>query len=370
MSRIKGWCPDAWHPMMAGDGLLLRLRPPLGRLTSAQLLGLAEVLPADARIDLTNRASLQIRGVKEEERTGLLGRLIDLSLVDANPDREARGALLVAPDWQDDDDTVRIGTALLARRDAVPVLPAKVGFLIDAGADRRLATASGDFRVERSMTGGLILRADGREHGVAVSAAEAADALLEMAQWFLASGGAEAGRMARHSVSLPGWAKGTDLPVTPAAGLQPGPHPIGAIYGAAFGVINARHFASLAEAGSAVRLSPDRLILVEGGDGRPLPGLLHRRDDPLLRVDACPGRPSCPQASVETRALARRLAPHIAGRLHVSGCAKGCARAAPTDVCLTGEEGRFALARNARAGAVPKRRGLSTADLLSLFGAS
>ena len=29
---VRGWCPNAWRPMAAGDGLLVRVRPRLGRL--------------------------------------------------------------------------------------------------------------------------------------------------------------------------------------------------------------------------------------------------------------------------------------------------------------------------------------------------
>jgi precorrin-3B synthase len=91
---------------------------------------------------------------------------------------------------------------------------------------------------------------------------------------------------------------------------------------------------------------------------------------PLLRTDACVGAPACPQATVETRNLAHRLASHIAGRLHVSGCAKGCARAAPADVTLTGRDGRYDLAFDARAGAPPTVADLDPAQILAQFGAA
>ena len=38
---IKGWCPGALRPMTSGDGLILRVRPPLSRLAPAQARGLA-----------------------------------------------------------------------------------------------------------------------------------------------------------------------------------------------------------------------------------------------------------------------------------------------------------------------------------------
>ena len=39
---VKGWCPDAWHPMISGDGLLVRVKPRLGRLTREQALALCD----------------------------------------------------------------------------------------------------------------------------------------------------------------------------------------------------------------------------------------------------------------------------------------------------------------------------------------
>jgi precorrin-3B synthase len=78
----------------------------------------------------------------------------------------------------------------------------------------------------------------------------------------------------------------------------------------------------------------------------------------------------CPQATVETRDLARRLAAHVEGRLHVSGCAKGCAHPRAADVTLTGRNGLFDLGLNAPAGGPAARCGLSPAELLAHFGAT
>ena len=41
----------------------------------------------------------------------------------------------------------------------------------------------------------------------------------------------------------------------------------------------------------------------------------------------------------------RRMA--IDGSIHVSGCAKGCARSAPSELVLVGKAGRYRLVRNA-----------------------
>ncbi|GAB7551362.1 hypothetical protein NRB_08600 [Novosphingobium sp. 11B] len=121
---------------------------------------------------------------------------------------------------------------------------------------------------------------------------------------------------------------------------------------------------------TGLRLTPWRVLLVEGASLLDVPGLSTDPADPLLRVDACPGAPTCPQASVETRDLARQLAPVVRGRLHVSGCAKGCASPLPADVTVTGRSGRYDLAFGARADAEPLYRGLDSAEILARLGAS
>jgi precorrin-3B synthase len=376
---VKGWCPDAWRPMMAGDGLLVRVRPPLGRLKHAQVLGLCEAASehGNGQIDATNRANLQIRGVREDSWRALIDALLDLALTDPDPTREARANIVVAPKWRADDDTHRIAEELRARLSELPDLPGKVGFAIDAGAAPALQDTPADFRIERATSGTLILRADGRDLGTPLSPGTEVDHLIALARWFVESGGTGSGRMARHGAALPEWAAATTTPAAPAPRVQPGEHPLGIALSLPFGRISATALTRLFEvetAIGAIRLTPWHSLICETD------AALAAQPDPadfitdatslLLRTEACVGAPTCPQATVETRSLARRLAPHVTGRLHISGCAKGCARAAPTDVTLTGREGRYDLAFDARAGAPPSRAGLDAAQILAHFGAA
>lgn len=367
---VKGWCPDAFRPMMTGDGLLVRVRPPLGRLTAAQVDGLCEAASAhgNGQIDLTARANLQLRGVTEAGWPALIAELQALGLVDPDPDREGRGAILINPDWREGDGSHAIARELRARLAELPELPGKVGFVIDAGPVSMLAQASGDFRIERGTTGRLLLRADGRVSGIAVTRSNAVDALIRLAHWFADSDGRAAGRMARHKIALPDWAEGDAVPAS-GAPMQPGAHPVGAVYGLPFGRIDAASLATFVRTHDcAIRLTPWRLLIAEGVIPAPAAGML-LADSPILHVDACVGAPACPQASVATRELATRLAPLIEGRLHVSGCAKGCARARAADWVLTGREGAFDLARHARAGAAPLHTGLTPERAVALLGA-
>lgn len=360
---VRGWCPDAWRPMAAGDGLIVRVKPRLGRLSADDMAGLGEAAIAHGNglIDMTRRANLQIRGVRDESWRPLLDRLLDLGLVDGDARREGARMMMVVPDWREGDDSHRIARQLLDRLDELPDLPGKMGFVIDAGAAPLLSGEAGDFRIERARDGGLILRAEGRAQGVPVDSGGEVDALLALARWFVESDGARAGRMARHDAPLPDWATGRVEVAAPRPRPVPGAWDGGMAYGLPFGQIDARHFLDA----PAMRLTPWRMLLAEGQ----VPGLSADAADPLIHVEACPGAPACPQASVETRDLARQLAPHVAGRLHVSGCTKGCACSMPADIVLTGRDGRYDLAFHARAGSAPVRPDLTATDLLAHFGA-
>lgn len=370
-SVIRGWCPDAWRPMEAGDGLIVRVRPPLGRMKRPQTLALCDAASAfgNGRIELTNRAALQLRGVRDADRLRVVERLVEAGLVDANPAIEARRMLLVTPDWQTGDDSHRIASEMLARAGELPPLPGKIGFAIDAGRERLLHNDPADFRIERGETGGLIVRVEGRPSGAAILPGEEVASLIALAHWFVETGGETASRAARHHVPLPDWASESIRPVAAAPPIHPGDHPLGTAYGLPFGEIEAHRLAALAQLASAIRLTPWRIVIAEDAAGELLEGFVTDPASPLLRVAACVGAPDCPQATVETRGLARLLAPYVAGRLHVSGCGKGCAGPAKADVVLTGRDGRFDLGFAARAGDSPTATGLDPGQLLARFGA-
>jgi precorrin-3B synthase len=377
---IKGWCPSALRPMLSGDGLVVRLRPRGGRLSAAQATGIAELAKSHGNglIDLTSRANLQIRGVREETHQALVIGLDRLGLVDDDQAMEAQRNIIVTPFWDEADDTHALA-AELERTLATPALglPEKFGFAIDCGASRVLARAPADIRIERDAEGGLIVRADGAEAGRAVSKAGAIDAVLSLAEWFVASGGVRdgRGRLAVHlaaGAKLPDALSGKAMPAAACASPNPGIRANGALVALAFGQMQSETLDFLAGLTAGLRLTPWRMILIE--DLREMPqhdGLVTRIDDPLLRVVACTGAPACPEAHGETRKLAASLAPQFGPdrRLHVSGCAKGCAHPNASDITLVGTPDGFDLVRNGAPRDVPVRRGLSIADVRAVVGA-
>ncbi|MGQ0683100.1 precorrin-3B synthase [Bradyrhizobium sp.] len=368
---IKGWCPGALRPMLSGDGLVVRVRPYGGRLDAKQAVGIADLAEryGNGLIDLTSRANLQIRGVNEREHLALLDGLARLGMLDPDPEIESRRNILVTPFWRTSDDTFSLAAELeQALADSTLDLPTKFGFAVDDGKERELAAASADVRIERDLTGGLIVCADGAEFGRSVARSEAVNVALALAEWFVASGGR--GRMATHlraGVRLPKALQGDTEPARISAAPSLGLYPQGVMVGAAFGQVTHLALSHLAGCAQALRMTPWRMMLAEGLNEMPrLPGLITRTDDPLLRAIACSGAPRCREAHADTRELASALAPHIApdARLHVSGCAKGCAHAGPASITLVATRDGFDLVRGGSTRDTPIRRGLSGAAIV------
>jgi precorrin-3B synthase len=375
---VKGWCPGALRPMLSGDGLVVRIRPHGGRLEAWQAAGIADLAGryGNGLIDVTSRANLQIRGVDDRGHPPLLDGLAQLGLLDEDAETESGRNILVTPFWNPGDDTCSLADELeRAIADSALDLPTKFGFAIDDGEQRVLAGAAADVRVERDRAGGLVVRADGARLGCSVTRAEAVTAVLAFTEWFLASGGARAGRgrMAAHigaGVNLPEALRGDAEPAPMAAAPCPGLYRQGAMVGVAFGQLSHGTFRRLAACAPALRMTPWRMMLAEGLREMPRSAdVITEADDPALRVIACNGAPRCREAHADTRALAATLVPQIAPgtRLHVSGCAKGCAHSGPAAITLVATREGFDVIRGGSTRDTPSLRGLRGADIVDNF---
>jgi precorrin-3B synthase len=372
--NIYGHCPGALRPMDSGDGLVVRIRPPLGRLTPAQARGLAEAAAqfGTGNLELTSRANLQIRGIPEAAHPALIGALSALGLVDPDPAAERARNLIVTPFHWAGDGTMELAGALTETLLTAPSLPAKFGLALDCGRAPVLRDTAADIRIERDAGGRLLIRPDGLSEGQLTTASEAPGAVLSLLRWFADHGvGADGrGRMrdaAARLTSFRAQAAPAPAATTPPAGPAEG----GLLVAAPFGLLPAKALAALADHASELRLTPWRALFLPDSPDLPalpdVPGLITDPGDPLLRISACTGAPGCPQALAATRPLARSLAAHLppGQRLHVSGCAKGCAHPDPTEITLTATPEGFSLAHHARAADPPERRGLSPQTLLA-----
>ncbi|MVO15646.1 precorrin-3B synthase [Parasedimentitalea huanghaiensis] len=369
--KVYGWCPGALRPMMSGDGLVVRIRAPLGRLSSEQAQAVADLSQrhGNGLLDVSARSNLQMRGVSEDNHPALIAALQDLGLVDTDAAAESRRNLLITPFWSKGDKThtlaQQLSNALVSATDLS--LPGKFGFTVDTGPAPILRNTAADIRIEHNADG-LILLADGAQTGLPVTTGTAVEEALALARWFLNQGGAPDGRgrmktliarRARPSAHV--------APLgTPAESPTLGQTATGQLVGLEFGQIPATSFAELATHG-ALRLTPWRALLVEGATNiAPQPGLILDATDPRLRVSVCTGAPGCTQALSSTRQLARDLAPHVPSdaTLHLSGCTKGCAHPAAAPLTLTATApDTFDLIRNGTASDHPAKTHLSAADL-------
>ena len=371
--RIKGWCPGAWRPMATGDGLLVRVCPPLGELSRQQVLALCDAAETfgSGLIELTSRANLQLRGGTDESWPPLMAFLVEHQLVSDDPEAERQPQLMLAPAWQKGDDIHTIARLLQTRGSELATMPGKVGMAIDAGNAPVLGDSAADFRIERSMEGGLLVRADGYALGTAVSDTEAAvEQLIRLTHWFVDSGGWASGRMRRHTAPLPDWAPAEIAPVPPGEKLALGKHHEGMVVGLPFGRVAAETLREAVSQTSArvVQVTPWRRLLLQDCDTlAAIDGLIRHNSDPRLAMDACPGAPFCEQASVATQPLAEKLSGWVEGTVHISGCAKGCARRTPADVCLVGQAGRFNVVVNGGADSTPIKTGLTESEALDVI---
>jgi precorrin-3B synthase len=138
--------------------------------------------------------------------------------------------------------------------------------------------------------------------------------------------------------------------------------------GVAFGQLTPPALRLLGARANGLRLTPWRMILAEGTREMPAcDGLIAQAEHPILRVIACSGAPRCREAHADTRALAIALAPSLPAdaNLHISGCAKACARSGPASVTLLATREGFDLVRGGSTHDEPVLRGLSYDTILS-----
>lgn len=240
-----------------------------------------------------------------------------------------------------------------------PELPGKFGFAIDTGAERVLADVSADIRLERAENGTLLLRADGCPFGTPITTDQAVEKAVQLAAWFAKTGAKRMKHYLAEGHALPAEFAPQMLPAKTASAPVPGPVSGGTLIGFAFGVLDMAALNALVDRKCDIRTTPWRMLLVEGHEGGiDIPGAILDSSEPLLRVDACIGAPGCTQAMGETRSIARALAPFVpAGqRLHVSGCAKGCARTSSPARTLLAEGSTFSLFADGGFSAAPDKR--------------
>jgi precorrin-3B synthase len=355
----RGACPALSAPMQTGDGLLARIAL-TEALHPSQLATLCRLARRHGNgiLDISARGNLQVRGLTALSAPQLDAEVRALQL----PLRDGL-AVEVPPLAGMDPDEIADPRALAAaiRKGAADIagLAPKMSVVVDGGGRLRLSDLLADIRLVAKRHGGgigwtLLLggtEAAGGVHAV-LSEAEAAPAALALLGELASKGSKARGRDLATGLPLNSAAT---PPVSPF-GLHPlAPGLSAAGIGPAFGQIDAERLAALCEEAvamglTAVKPALDHSLLFFGPPDAcerllavaDLNGFVTSGDDPRSSIAACPGRPACASGEIETHALgalaARECGDLLDGsfKLHVSGCAKGCAHPQPSPLTLCG----------------------------------
>jgi precorrin-3B synthase len=142
--------------MESGDGLLVRVRPGRGArgMNAAQLRELVRLASAHGNglIEVTRRARLQLRGVRQGALLDLQNTLVALGLAESSPERERSAALIVNPyaglsrHAAELNEIAQTLEQALATSRQCASLSDKFGVLLDSGY--ALSTIPGDIHLE------------------------------------------------------------------------------------------------------------------------------------------------------------------------------------------------------------------------------
>jgi precorrin-3B synthase len=339
-------CPGALRMHAAADGPLARVRLPGGGLTGARLGVLAELARrwGDGFVELTSRANVQLRALKDADPTDLAARLSAAGLLPSPTHETVRN--IAAPALSGPRSRTLVGRldAALCGDPALAALPGRFLFAIGAVA------LSADVAAVPHEGGFAVLFA-GADHGLRVPPGAVVAALIAAAHAFLAE---RAGGTAWRLHELPGGPARVAARTAAALGVALGPAltaapvPVVPLVGALaqedglvaagamvpLGRLDGVQMKVLTRAERLV-LTPERGVLV--ADLRPAEalgwlgelaaaGLPVEADSRWAGVTACAGRPGCAKALADVRADAGAATTGFVDGLpvHWIGCARGC----------------------------------------------
>ena len=400
----KGWCPGALRPMLSGDGYLVRLRISGGVLSASAAKAIADCAQryGNGLLDLSARANLQLRGVQQESLAALVEALQAHGLIDESAEAEAVRNVLASPLAGLSPDAafdIRPYERALEQRlvsdEALHGLPSKFGFIVDDGGGLGLSDLGPDIRfvaLHDQSAPRFMVSLAGCDDGAVIEASELPDVAARLATAFINEArkfDTPPRRMGALIVSRGAaviWraAELAPSPQTPRVPTPPQPlghHSLDASgflgLGFPFGRVSARDLAWLADMAQShgsgeMRLTPWRAVLLPGIDAKAAQHILSQASDAFitapndarLAVIACPGAPACASADAPTQEHALSLAPLARAlspsgvTLHVSGCAKGCARTAASAVTLVARAGLYDLITQGRASDTSVQHGL------------
>jgi precorrin-3B synthase len=386
MGARRGACPSLYAPMPTGDGLLVRMT-----VRSTLPLDVFEALCVAARrhgsgvMEISARGNLQIRGLTPPRVADFVADVIGLGI------EPAGGTPIVIPPLAGLEDAEHLDVtpwaqALGAARLAARLHP-KVSVVLDGAGRLHLDAVAGDVRLladagnwhiglagdaARAIPLGAIRDADPPDAILRLLNVIAARGLQARAHTVLAAEGLEPFRNAVGDLLVETEMPPPRPPCEPLDLHRLRDGKVAQGVGLAFGHADAAQLQAFTrqarrDGATGLRLAPGHALVVildtpEGAvamrAAAERAGLIGRADDPRRAIVACPGAPACRSGEIAARQWASAIAgavPQLRGiaRIHVSGCAKGCAHPRPAALTLVGRNGACGLVRNGQAQDVP-----------------
>lgn len=401
----RGACPGLSAPMPTGDGLLARLHP-LGTITLSAFTALCAAARCHGNgiIEITSRGSIQIRGLTAASAAPFAAEIAALRIAAADGTPILCNALagIDAAELLDAGALAADLRRTLSQRPITAKLSPKVSVTIDGGGAVNLAGVSADVRLcaqqtngditlcvevggnaETAVDLGTVALKDGVETAVRLLDVIARHGRESRAREIVAAKDCSEFRAVLADIFLPARLRkggnpeldsrlrGNERNVIGIHSLRDGSLASGV--GLAFGHADAATLEYLAAAAgdngaSGFRAAPGRVLIAIGLEPDTAPaytaaaaqlGFIVRAADPRRHVVACAGAPICAAAHLAARniapAIAAAAAPHLsdAFTIHLSGCAKGCARAGPAALTVVGTPAGCALVADGSARDAP-----------------
>lgn len=390
-SMRRGACPSLAAPMQTGDGLLVRLRPTDDSLTLPKVIALAAAAGrfGNGIIEITARGNLQFRGLSEASVPALAQAIGDAEIT-ITEGLAIEMPPLVGIDPAEIADprpiSAELREALGARRVPLKLAP-KLSVVIDGGGRFGLDAVVADIRLQALSTAAgarWLLSLGGTAAKGAVVGALTGDAVVPAVTTVL-----------EKLASLGTTARGRDLdpaeirslcraqalsggPAVPSSVPIPGIHELDNVgtvlgLGLAFAQVDAATLTTFVhqaqELGAyAIRLAPGHAFFVLGlmreaavvaQSLAAAHGFRIAEQDPRNAIATCAGSKGCASGRMETKAMAERFvqtAPWLLDgslTVHLSGCAKGCARPRSSELTLVGAPSGYGLVVNGAANGAP-----------------
>lgn len=337
--RAGDACPGVSRPFVARDGSIVRLRPASQPVPVQALAALLELLAgqADPAIQLTSRAALQVRGLPAPLTPDVREAISSTGLV-PSPSHELVRNIVASPlsgldaaGLCDVRPVVRALDAALCADPGLARLGGRFLFVLDDGRGD-VVRESFDLGLLATAPDSCVVLAGDTDRGWEVAVDEAVPLLVALAREFVERAGGDESLWHVDELSRPLGTQPTARAVLPHRPERPlgavGEHAVVAV---PLGLLRPGQVAALARVTDRVLLTPWRSLVVEQGAAAlgalEEAGLATHSGSPWTRLHACTGLPGCARSALDTRALAREIAPVLPeGGLpvHVSGCERRC----------------------------------------------